>query len=75
MLTNGNSMINGGLLQISDILLVNPLRPGNHWVPGEDHTGVEVHMKGCEIDDQTESDKPLGSILLSSLALLVMPFP
>ena len=38
MLTNSNSMINGGLLQISDVLLVNPLRPGNHWVPGEDHT-------------------------------------
>ena len=46
MLTNSNSMINGGLLQISDVPLVNPLRPGNHWVPGEDHTGVEVHMKG-----------------------------
>ena len=47
MLINSNSMINGGLLQISDVLPVNPLRPDNHWVPGEDHTGVEVHMKGC----------------------------
>ena len=47
MLTNGNSMINGGLLQISGVLPVIPLRPSNHWVPSEDHTGVEVHMKGC----------------------------
>ena len=46
MLTNSNSMINGGLLQISNVLPVNPLRLGNHWVPGEDHTGVVVHMKG-----------------------------
>ena len=46
MLTNGNSVVNGGLLQISDVLLVNPLRPGNYWVLGEDHTGVVVHMKG-----------------------------
>ena len=30
MLTNSNSVINGGLLQISDVLPVNPLRPGNH---------------------------------------------
>ena len=47
MLTNGNSVINGGLLQISDVLPVNLLGPSNQWVPGEDHTGVEVHMKGC----------------------------
>ena len=47
MLANGNSVLNGGLLQISNILPVNPLRPGNHWVPSEDHTGVEVHVKGC----------------------------
>ena len=47
MLANGNSVINGGLLQISDVLPVNPLRPCNYWVPSEDHTGVEVHVKGC----------------------------
>ena len=46
LLADGNSMINGGLLQLSNVLPVNPLRPGNHWVPGEDHTGVEVHVKG-----------------------------
>jgi len=44
-LTNGNCMIYGGLLQLSNILLVNPLRSGYDWVPGEHHTRVEVHMK------------------------------
>ena len=56
MLANGNSLINGVLLQISDVLPVNPLRPSNQWVPGEDHISVEVHMKRLsKIDDQTES--------------------
>ena len=45
MLTNGNSMIDGGLLQFSDVLPVNPLRYDNHWISSEDHTSVEVHMK------------------------------
>ena len=45
MLTNGNSMIDGGLLQFSDVLPINPLRSDNHWVSGEDHTSAEVHMK------------------------------
>ena len=44
-LTNGNCMIYGGLLQLSNILPVNPLRSGNYWVSSEDHTSVEVHMK------------------------------
>ena len=46
MLTNGNSVINGGLLQLSDILPVYPLRSGYHRVPGENNIRVEVQVKG-----------------------------
>ena len=47
MLANGNSVINGGLLQLSGVLSIYPLRSGYHRVPGENNTRVEVQVKGC----------------------------
>jgi hypothetical protein len=44
-LTNSNCFIERGLLQLSNMLPVNPLRFCYYWVSGEDHTSIIIKLK------------------------------
>ena len=44
-LTNSNCFIKRGLLQLSNMLLVDPLILSHNRVPGKDHTSIIVNLK------------------------------